>query len=143
MTRLAHVCCWTLVFAVATATAQSGRPAKVRPPVADPVPPAPPLPDPPADLGPTPASDIKPPGPTLDDPFQQPIREAPQAPASGNAGRASAAFAAKRYAQAATLFAEASRAREALTAAQRDEWAYCRLHAVGTRLNREPVDAAE
>ena len=143
MTRLAHVCCWALVLWTATATAQpGGRPAKVRPPVTDPLPPAPPLPDPPADLGPAPAQDITAPLPTLEDPFQQPLREERRGTTGGNAARASAAFAAKRYTQAAALFAEATKAREPVTAAQHDEWAYCRLHAVGTRLNREPVDAA-
>jgi hypothetical protein len=139
MTRLAHVSCWAFVICTATATAQpAGRPAKVRPPVTDPLPP--PLPEPPVDLGPAP--DIKAPPATLDDPFQQPLREEPKAAAADNAARASAAFAAKRYAQAAALFVEAVKAKESLTAAQRDEWAYCRLHAVGNRLNREPVDAA-
>src|SRR5262249_31524729 len=53
-----------------------------------------------------------------------------------NLSRASAAFAARRYTQAATLFAEAARQKEPLTDAHRDEWAYCRLHDVAMRLNR-------
>lgn len=51
--------------------------------------------------------------------------------------RASAAFADKRYSQAEALFTQAARAKASFNAAQRDEWAYCRLHAVAMRLNRE------
>lgn len=139
MTRLAHACCWTFLLVLPAAHAQpAGRPAQR--PAAKARPPAPPLPPPPADLGPAP--DVQPPPPTLDDPFQQPAREDSSTAAGDNAVRGSAAFAAKRYAQAAALFGEATRAREPLTAARRDEWAYCRLHAVGLRLNRDPIDAS-
>ena len=68
--------------------------------------------------------------PVPDDPFQQLPRDA-----TGELPRASAAFAAKRYAQAAALFADADRRKENFTEAQREEWNYCRLHAVAVQLN--------
>ena len=106
--------------------------------------PAPPIPDAPADLAPpAPPGEVAggtvtpplpaPPGGTNDDPFQQTIRE--ERGSSDDLLRASEAFAARRYVQAATLFSQAARANTALTAAQRDEWAYCRLHGVAMRLN--------
>jgi hypothetical protein len=90
-------------------------------------PPAPPIPPPPEDpvapmrdLGPSP-DDIKP----------------PPAPAteSDELLRASEAFANRKYSEAAALFAEASRQNRPLTQSHRDEWAYCRLHAIAVRLN--------
>ncbi|HJZ89565.1 MAG TPA: hypothetical protein VKE40_01755 [Gemmataceae bacterium] len=133
MTRLA--CAGFLLLAVSAAPLVAQSPL---PPI-----PAPPSETaPPATLGPAPASapllDVRPPAPPPapvpdDDPFQAAPRD--QAP-SDNLSRASAAFAARRYAQAATLFAEAARQKEPLTEAQRDEWAYCRLHDVAMRLNR-------
>lgn len=98
--------------------------------------PAPPIPEPPADPLPPirPAAGIKDVGPApVDDPFQQTPRDG-----QGSAvdiDRASEAFAAKRYSQAAALFAESSRRGTQLTATQRDEWAYSRLHAVALRLS--------
>jgi hypothetical protein len=74
------------------------------------------------------------PSETNDDPFQQKVREERNAP--DDLPRASEAFAGRRYAQAATLFAQASRGNASFTAAQRDEWAYCRLHGVAMRLNQ-------
>jgi hypothetical protein len=91
--------------------------------------PAPPIPDAPGD----PAPPAPPPGGN-DDPFQQKLRD--QTTQSDNLPRASEAFAARRYAQAATLFAQAARANEPFTAGQRDQWAYCRLHGVAMRLNQ-------
>jgi hypothetical protein len=93
--------------------------------------PAPPIPEPPSP--PTPASPE--PGP---DPFQQVPRDQ-----ADDLRRASEAFAAKRYAQAATLFAEADRRNERFSDAHKDEWAYCRLHQVAARLNRGPSTATE
>lgn len=116
-------------------------PATILPPLAPPVPEAPPdLPPAGAATGPAPAesppADVPPalPGPPQDDPFQQPVRD------SGTQAailpKASEAFAARQYARAAELFAEAARRQEALSVAQRDEWAYSRLHGVAMRLNR-------
>jgi hypothetical protein len=102
--------------------------------------PAPPIPDPPVDpvpaavLGPTPAGDVG-------DPFQQAVRE-PAVPKE-NLRRASDAFAARRYAEAAKLFAEAARAGESFSPAQRDQWTYSRLHGVAMRLNKGPVAPAD
>ncbi len=95
----------------------------------------PPIPEPPAEpLGPTPVP--------LTDPFQQVPRD--DLAKSDNIVRASAAFADKRYPQAANLFAEAERAKETFSAAQRDEWAYSRLHGVALRMNRDGTkDRAE
>jgi hypothetical protein len=111
--------------------------------------PAPPIPDapanlvaPPAPLGPSPGDSaaqlVVPPKElaTSDprDPFQQPIRDTP--PVGSHLPQASAAFAARRYAEAATLFSEAAAHQESFSPAQRDEWAYSRLHGVAMRLNR-------
>lgn len=68
------------------------------------------------------------------DPFQQ-------EPADRQAGpdvkaRAASAFAAKRYAEAAKLFAQADRSKLALSAEERQAWSYSRLHEVAARLNR-------
>lgn len=93
--------------------------------------PAPPIPETP-----------QPPSPPLADsgvdPFQAQPRDQPQ-----ELSRASEAFAAKRYDQAATLFAEADRRKERFSDTQKDEWAYCRLHGVAARLNRGPTTATE
>ena len=99
--------------------------------------PAPPIPEPPADamptaLGPAPAAGIVTPPAEAGDPFQQPLREPP----AGNLRRASEGFAARRYAEAAKLFAEAAQAGEEFSPAQRDEWAYSRLYGVAMRLNK-------
>jgi hypothetical protein len=116
--------------------------------------PAPPIPDAPTDLVPPPppteatalvAPPALPASPNAatDDPFQQKVRD--RAVPSGDLSRASEAFAARRYAQAAALFAQAARANEPLTAGQRDEWAYSRLHGVALRLNQgsnPPADLA-
>jgi hypothetical protein len=102
--------------------------------------PAPPIPDPPVDpvpaavLGPTPAVNGG-------DPFQQAVRE-PAVPKE-NLRRASDAFAARRYAEAAKLFADAARAGESFSPAQRDQWTYSRLHGVAMRLNKGPVAQAD
>ena len=149
MTRSVRITCCLALFLPVTLLAQV--PAKPLGPSpardADVVrPPAPPIPDPPADAavrsrpGPSPeavAPDVQSPLPPMgDDPFQQvPLDRA------GGLPRASAAFAAKKYAQAASLFAEAEQRNESFTEAQREEWAYCRLHSVAVRLNgtAEPV----
>jgi hypothetical protein len=119
---------------------------------ADILPPAPPIPEPPLEIVPAaPAVDTspgagvksplpKPPTPVSDDPFQQTPRNAT---APGNLIRASEAFGAKRYAQAAAIYAEADRAHERFADAQRDEWAYCRLYAIGAQLNRPQLTAAD
>lgn len=104
---------------------QGGAAADIRPPA----PPPPPIPDPPESV---PLAAVK--APVAEDPFQQPVRK--DAGAGNELARASAAFAAKHYPQAAGLFAEADRKKQPFTPAQRDEWAYCRLHAVAVRLNR-------
>jgi len=96
--------------------------------------PAPPIPEPPPPQSPTSTE-------AGADPFQQAPRD--QAAASDDLRRASEAFAAKRYAQAATLFAEADHRHERLTDAQKDEWAYSRLFNVAARLNRGPATATE
>jgi hypothetical protein len=104
-------------------------------------PPAPPIPDAPSDLPPPPsdaAAAIIAPVSTaatdVADPFQQAVRQETAGPAS--LPRASQAFAARQYAKAAELFAESDRRHESFTAAQRDEWAYARLHGVAMRLNK-------
>jgi hypothetical protein len=118
---------------------------------ADIQPPAPPIPEPPTELAPIAAAVGPSPGPAItaplprapsatDDPFQQTPRDAM---AGASLSRASEAFAAKRYAQAAALYVEADRAHERFTDAQRDEWTYCRLHAVGVQLNRTQVSPAD
>jgi cell division septum initiation protein DivIVA len=103
----------------------------------------PPIPDPPADHPPprpgpgretAPAPDVRSPL-VADDPFQQVPRD--RAESADDLVRASAAFADKRYAQAATLFGEADRHKERFTDAQREQWAYCRLHGVAVQLNSE------
>jgi hypothetical protein len=114
-------------------------------------PPAPPIPEAPADVMPptksgtklTAGSDEPPPLPPVpDDPFQQtPRGERPSAP--GALARASQAFAEKQYAKASALFAEGNRNGEPPTAAQKDEWAYSRLHAVAVRLNKGKPNTAE
>ena len=124
-----------------TAPSTSDATARVRAP-------APPIPEapadvaaPPASLGPTPESaadgvtppPLPPPGAATVDPFQQKLRDQPAA--TENLSRASEAFAARRYAQAAELFAEAARQKQPFSTAQRDEWAYSRLHGVAMRLN--------
>jgi hypothetical protein len=106
-------------------------------------PPAPPIPEPPADviapaIGPTPAWSVgdvvAPPAPVKGgDPFQQKLRDEPNT--TSKLPLASKAFANRRYAEAATLFADAARGNELFSTAQRDEWAYSRLHGVGMRLN--------
>jgi hypothetical protein len=93
--------------------------------------PAPPIPEPPTAASP---ASIE----AAADPFQQ----APRDRADG-LRRATEAFAAKRFAQAAALFAEADRRHERLSEAQKDEWAYCRLHGVAARLNCGPATATE
>jgi hypothetical protein len=94
-------------------------------------PPAPPIPDAPGEplppTGPAPSDAAGP------DPFQQPVRPESGPPAIP---RASQAFAARQYPRAAELFTEADRRKEQFTAAQRDEWAYARLHGVAMRLNK-------
>ena len=108
-------------------------------------PPAPPIPDAPADqapsapTGPAPAPAAGPGDPS--DPFQQQVRE-PAAPA-GSLPRASEAFAARRYDEAARLFAEAARRQEPFSPAQRDEWAYSRMHRVAMALNGGANPTAE
>jgi hypothetical protein len=97
--------------------------------------PAPPIPDAPAEL--VPPSPPRPDGPTIGDPFLQVPRDA--AAPSAELVRASEAFAAKRYAQAEALFAGADRRKERFSEAQKDEWAYCRLHAVAVQLGSGAV----
>lgn len=99
-------------------------------------PPTPPIPD--APLGPGPTRSPVGPG---DDPFQQPVRE--PATGDGTVQRASAAFAAGRYAEAAKLFGEVAGRAASLSAAQRNEWAYSRLHGVAMRLNAGNVTPAD
>ena len=113
MTRLAHA--GSLGSFFGPRLLRPARPAQAQPGGIA----APPIPAPPAEFDP--ALDVKPPPPTLDDPFQQPLRKEPK-PLSVATTRPAglAAFAAKRYAQAAALFVEAtSGSRERLTAAQR------------------------
>jgi hypothetical protein len=104
--------------------------------------PAPPIPDPPADpIPPTrpgrafetpPAPGVRAPLPATDDPFQQTPRDKAT---TDDLSRASAAFAAKRYSQAAALFVEADRHKERFTDTQREEWAYSRLYGIAVQLN--------
>ncbi|HKA05645.1 MAG TPA: hypothetical protein VKD71_00215 [Gemmataceae bacterium] len=104
--------------------------------------PAPPIPDPPADPIPltrpgpavetSPAAAVRPPLPATDDPFQRAPRDKAT---TDDLSRASAAFAAKRYSQAAAHFVEADRHTERFTDTQREEWAYCRLYGVAVQLN--------
>ena len=115
-------------------------------------PPAPPIPDaptPPTPTGPA-ASELPATSPRVPastgpapgaDPFQQPIRAEPVS--AGSVRRASEAFAARRYAEATRLFAEAAGRQEPFSPAQRDEWAYSRLHGVAMRLNKGVIPAAE
>jgi hypothetical protein len=121
--------------------------ATVRPP-APPIPDAPEVMPPPATLGPAPAEmdgGVAPApgvsGGDPEDPFQQTVRETKVA--RGNLQRASEAFVARRYPEAVKLFAEAARRRESFTPAQRDEWAYGRLHGVAMRLNSSVVGPNE
>ena len=102
--------------------------------------PAPAIPEPPAEF-------VSPPSglprievptrtvPTLpDEPvIQDPLKKSTS---SSDLTRGSAEFAAKRYSEAAAIFAEAQRRGGKLTDTQRDEWAYCRLHIVATRINK-------
>ena len=83
---------------------------------------APPIPPPPADSVTTQSNGSA-------DVFAQTPRD------QADLSRAAEAFAAKRYSQAASLYAEATKAKEILTPAQRDQWAYCRLHTAATKLN--------
>jgi hypothetical protein len=154
MTRLApHVSLLALVPAVALAQTPPkplgpapGSPAEgivVRPT-------PPPIPDPPVDV-PSPRSkparesapaEIRSPLDAADDPFQQVPRD--RTTNGEELSRASAAFADKRYAHAATLFGEADRRQERFTDAQREQWAYCRLHGVAVQLNSEkPASLAD
>jgi len=107
--------------------------------------PAPPIPEPPAEIV-----------PPLSPSAGLPRIEVPERPAKAALGlrdnptiegplgetgaidlaQASSKFAAKHYAQAAAIFASAHRRGEKLTDGQRDEWAYCRLHTVATRINK-------
>lgn len=110
--------------------------------------PAPVIPDPPADIVPPPASSSE--QPRIDIPERLAPLKTPVLPPNdpvlqdplkiGTPGsdlaRGSAEFAAKRYTQASAIFAEAHRRGEKLTDTQRDEWAYCRLHTVATRINK-------
>jgi len=109
----------------------------------------PPIPDPPADIPPprsslareTAPAEIRSPLDVADDPFQQAPRDRT---ATEDLSRACAAFAEKRYAQAATLFGEADRRHDRFTDAQREQWAYCRLHGVAIQLNSDkPVALAD
>lgn len=95
----------------------------------------PPIPAPPSDTAPLPLA--RPSTPIIDDPFQQTPRD--EASKSVDLSQASDAFAKKRYADAAAIY---SRAKTTLSAQQRDEYAYCRLHAVALRLNQESGDKA-
>lgn len=90
----------------------------------------PPIPAPPAESG-SPAPTARPSIPTIDDPFQQTPRDEASKPADLN--QASDAFSKKRYAEAAAIYSKAN----ALNAQQRDEYAYCRLHAVAMQLNQD------
>ena len=102
-------------------------------------PPAPPIPDAPSGTGPSPTETISTPDTT--DPFQQPVREV--AATEGSVRQASDAFAARRFAEAAKLFAAAAGRKESLSVAQRDEWAYSRLHGVAQSLNNGASPNAE
>lgn len=99
-------------------------------------PPAPPIPDPPLGPPPTPAA-----GEVGDDPFQQAVRE--RATRGVAPRRASDAFAARRYAEAAKLFGQAVERGESLSRSQRDEWAYSRMHAVAMGLNGGVTTASD
>jgi hypothetical protein len=126
--------------------APGASPADVRPP-------APPIPEAPSEVTPPrpptgrvrPASGDAPPLPPVptdtEDPSQQTSRD--EGASSDTLVHASEAFASKRYPQAATMFAEASRRKETLSPAQKDEWAYCRLHAVAVRLNKGNPSASD
>lgn len=113
------------------------------------LPPPPPIPDPPADsprpaaptpaIGPSPL-DLKSPA-VQDDPFQQVPRD--RTGTKGKLKQASDEFSKKRYPEALVLFVEADRNREEFTPAQRDEWAYCRLHLVASHLNRSSDTVAD
>ena len=94
-------------------------------------------------IGPTPAEEPRPapvavPAPSDKDPFQQ----TPLESAAASADRAGEAFADKRYAQATALYVAAAAAKEPLSAAQKDEWAYSRLYAVAQQLNGAGVSGA-
>ena len=107
-------------------------------------------PEPLASIQPPEPSRVVPPpipeAPTLKEPAVAPplpsagVKEEPplllERTASAEAARGSDAFAAKRYEQAAALFAQAIKLGETLTPEQRDEWAYSRLHGVAVQLNR-------
>jgi hypothetical protein len=154
MTRLFPIC-FLAVLLCNIATAQPPRPVKPASLGPSPksggaaddiLPPAPPIPEPPAEsavrpTGPAPL-DIKPLGPSagVDDPA------AVRAPSAGTVNQASEEFAKKHYAQAATLFTDADRRHEQFTPVQRDEWGYCRLYSVAVKLNRGPdgtIDLAQ
>ncbi len=156
MTRLFVLVCLCACLVSESLVAQStlGPTPKV-PPASrsadDILPPAPPIPDPPAD--PTPSSNgMLPTGPAPleiqapvkaandNDPRQTVPRDRTTDP--NNLKRASEEFANKHYAQAAALFTEADRHKESFNSAQRDEWAYCRLYVVAAQLNRGSDSAA-
>ena len=140
MTRLVSLA--VFLFLVVPASAMGQSPGNLGP--------APPIPEPPAEIvsppSPTPTPSLprieaperrslpKDPAVLPGDPFlQEPLKKGNR---SSELANASAEFAAKRYGQSATIFAEADRVGQKLTEAQRDEWAYCRLHAVASRINR-------
>jgi hypothetical protein len=139
------------------AAADLGAPVAAKPDAADIRPPAPPIPDAPAELvaptaaiGPSPESSaigiVAPPVPgaainAAEDPFQQKLRD--ESGTTSKLPLASKAFANRRFAEAAVLFAEASRGKESFSAAQRDESAYCQLHAIGMRLNKSTGPIAD
>jgi hypothetical protein len=95
---------------------------------------APPIPAPPADSS-APAPPVRPSIPTDDDPFQQ--KPLDQATDAVDLNQASDAFAQKRYAEAAASY---TKAKTTLNSQQRDEYAYCRLHAVAIQLNQDSGD---
>ncbi|WP_157368718.1 hypothetical protein [Zavarzinella formosa] len=75
------------------------------------------------------------------DPFQQ-------TPSHGrlpgnDLSKADAAFAAKKYAQAATLYQQAAKQGLKLTPEQQEQWIYCRLFNVATQLKSGTVDEAQ
>jgi hypothetical protein len=100
---------------------------------------APPIPAPPAESS-SPMPPSRPSLPANDDPFQQSPRD--QATSPVVLTQASEAFAKRRYAEAAAIYSKAQLSKVVLTATQRDEWAYCRLHAVAVRLNQESNEAS-
>lgn len=152
MNRLALVSCLIAllspVFLFAQAPTKPSGPAPSDTPAGLRMP-APPIPDPPADpVPPTcpgpaieapPAPGVRAPLPGSDDPFQQTPRDKTT---TDDLSQASAAFAAKRYSQAAALFVEADQRKARFTDAQREEWAYCRLYGVAVQLNSSTEPAS-